>query len=232
LPQISPLTPPPQCPHPPEPALARPAQLCPENLPSEAKVDGRSRLSERRSLPAHQGQGQGGAFDSPKSTSSTTTRLERKDNNNNKQSGHAETGRMVRPHGETKLAELVRREDPPDDARQTHDLQPGQNGRKPAQGIKNQFAQGIKKTRIKRKPAQGIKHPRPPPLSCHAAHAGAGTRARTSWSINLRTHTAAAPGQTAWYGQTGRQEKNRSSKTRRGAATKTAEISAILTGEK
>ena len=80
-----------------------------------------------------------------------------------------------------------------------------------------------------RKPAQGIKHPRPPPLSCHAAHAGAGTRARTSWSINLRTHTAAAPGQTAWYGQTGRQEKNRSSKTRRGAATKTSEISAILT---
>ena len=177
MPQISPLTPPPQCPHPPEPALARPAQLCPENLPSEAKVDGRSRLSERRSLPAHQGQGQGEAFDSPKSTSSTTTRLERKDNNNNKQSGHAETGRMVRPHGETKLAELVRREDPPDDARQTHDLQPGQNGRKPAQGIKNQFAQGIKKTRIKRKPAQGIKKtrarhqappPSPPVMSCGA----------------------------------------------------------------
>ena len=131
LPQISPLTPPPQCPHPPEPALARPAQLCPENLPSEAKVDGGSRLSERRSLPAHQGQGQGGAFDSPKSTSSTTTRLERKDDNNNKQPGHAETGRMVRPHGERKLAELVRREDPPDDARQTHDLQPGQNRRNP-----------------------------------------------------------------------------------------------------
>jgi hypothetical protein len=108
LPQISPLTPPPQCPHPPEPALARPAQLCPENLPSEAKVDGGSRLSERRSLPAHQGQGQGGAFDSPKSTSSTTTRLERKDDNNNKQPGHAETGRMVRPHGGTTLAGLVR----------------------------------------------------------------------------------------------------------------------------
>ena len=66
---------------------------------------------------------------------------------------------MVRPHGETKLAELVRREDPPDDARQTHDLQ------------------GIKKTRIKRKPAQGIKKtrarhqappPSPPVMSCGA----------------------------------------------------------------
>ena len=71
---------------------------------------------------------------------------------------------MVRPHGETKLAELVRREDPPDDARQTHDLQPGQNGRKPAQGIKNQFAQGIKKTRARHQAPP----PSPPVMSCGA----------------------------------------------------------------
>jgi len=83
--------------------------------------------------------------------------------------------------------------------------------------ICNQGKTGETRARRQEPAKTARKHPRPPPLSCQAAHAGAGTRARTSWSINLRTYTVrVSPAQTAWHGQTGRQEKNRSSKTRRG----------------
>ena len=73
--------------------------------------------------------------------------------------------------------------------------------------------------------------PRPPPLSRLAAHAGTHARAQQS-AVSLRAHSqslSVSPGQTEWNRQTDRQEKNRSAKRLRGAATKTAEISAILT---
>ena len=85
-------------------------------------------------------------------------------------------------------------------------------------------------------PRAGLDYPQhtPPPtlaLARYNAHAGTHARAQQS-AVSLRAHPqslSVSPGQTEWNRQTDRQEKNRSAKRLRGAATKTAEISAILT---
>jgi hypothetical protein len=74
-----------------------------------------------------------------------------------------------------------------------------------------------------------------PPLTvpCHLAHAGTHARAPRS-TIALRTHNAATQGQPCSTSmaqtrqQGSRQENNKSSKSLRGVATRTAEISGVL----